>query len=119
MWTHRAHQEVVIAPTLAHRLLIALLVVVSTVGAIDAVASRSFDHAVMHGAVLLTAFVLLARSPRGRPLVPVRADLYRWLDRYAAEGGEDVERVLDRAVSSYRDGFDVFADQPAEGTTRP
>jgi hypothetical protein len=98
-----------VTPTLFHRALVLSVLVASAVGLADAIAGRVWDHTVLHAAVLAVGLVLLGRTAIGRRLVPLRADLHRWLNRYAADGGEEVEQVLDRALSAYRDGLSGFA----------
>lgn len=100
-------------PTLLSRTLLALLVLVAAVLTVDAAAGGQADLAVLGALLVVLATVLAARSSLGRPLVPLRADLARWLAREAAEGGEQTADVLDRAVAAYRDGLvgDVEADR--------
>ncbi len=101
------------APTSFRRAVPPVIAIAAGIGLLDAVVGRSYDHVVLHGLVVAGLLVLLASSATRR-IVPVRGDLYRWLDRYAAEGGEEVERVVDRAISAYRDGFTVSLDDHAE-----
>ena len=105
------------SPMLFNRTVVTLIAVASVIGVVDAVAGRVWDHVVLHAAVLLGAAIVLAVTALRRRLVPVRADLHRWLSQYAAEGAEDTDAVLDRALSAYRDGLTAFAADRA--TTEP
>lgn len=105
------------SPTLFNRTVVALMSAVSVVGLIDAAAGRVWDHVALHAAVLLGTVILLAVTALRRRLIPVRADLHRWLAQYAADGAEDTDSVLDRALSAYRDGLTAFAAE--RPTTEP
>ena len=97
------------SPTLFNRVVVTLMLVVTVVGLVDGAAGRVWDHVALHAAVLVGTLLLLIVTALRRRLVPVRADLYRWLAEYAAEGAEDTDAVLDRALSAYRDGLTTFA----------
>jgi ABC-type multidrug transport system fused ATPase/permease subunit len=88
-----------------NRAVLVLTVAVAVVGAIDAAVSIEWDLFVVFVLVGLLQLVLLLRLSGRRPTVPVRADLVRWLRDRAAAEGESTERIVDRAVSAYRDGL--------------
>lgn len=87
------------------RLLLAMTALVCAVGLVDAAVGAVWDLVVVQGAVLVLLGVLALASSVGRAHVRLRRDLFRWLERYAAEGGERTADVADRAVAAYRAGL--------------
>ncbi len=92
-------------PSVTNRAVLVLTVAVAVVGAIDAAVSVDWDLFVVFVLIGLLQLVLLLRLSGRRPSVSVRADLVRWLRDRAASEGESTERIVDRAVSAYRDGL--------------
>ena len=92
-------------PTVFTRTVLVIMAVVAAVGAVDAAAGGSWDLVAIFGFLLVATLVLLVRTTVKRPLVPIRADLYRWLARRAAVSGERTEHLADRAISTYRSGL--------------
>jgi hypothetical protein len=94
-----------VAPTMFVRTMLAVTLVLCAVGMVGAVGSGDPDLAVVFGAVAVITIVLLTRTMVGRVLVPVRADLVRWMAGRAVVAGERTEDLADRAVAAYRDGL--------------
>jgi hypothetical protein len=94
-----------VTATMSSRLMLGLVLVVACVGVLETVRSGHWDAVVLFAVVALVIVVMLARSWIGTPLVAVRADLVRWLDRCSAEADERVESVASRAIAAYRDGL--------------
>jgi hypothetical protein len=93
------------APTTATRMLLAVMIGIGAVGSLDAGRAGAWDLVAIFGALMVGLAVLLARTSLHRPLVPVRADLVRWMGRRAAVAGEPTSAVADRAVAAYRAGL--------------
>lgn len=104
-----------LAPSLGTQVVLAVALVLSVVATVDASVGRHWDLVVVTGAVDVVLALILASSRWGRPGVPIRSDLVRWLRRRAVETGEPLEAIVDRAVATYR--RDV-ADGPADGPGR-
>jgi hypothetical protein len=94
-----------VTPTMFVRTMFAVTLVLCAVGVVGAVGSADPDLAVLFGAIALITVVLLVRTLAGRVLVPVRADLVRWMAGRAGVAGERTEDLADRAVAAYRDGL--------------
>ena len=91
--------------TTSGRAVSALILLLSSVAAIDAAIGGAWDIVVLGSAVALCAGAQLIAGATGRIPVPIRGDLARWLERSAAEGGEQAADVADRAVAAYRVGL--------------
>lgn len=89
-------------PSFTNRAVLVMSATVAVVGTVDAAVSRDADLAVVFGLVVLLQLVLLLRLSVGRVSVPVRADLVRWLHDRAAQEGDSVELIADRALAAYR-----------------
>ena len=100
-------------PSVTNRAVLALTVAVAVVGAVDAAVSIDWDLFVVFVLIGLLQLVLLLRLSGRRPALSVRADLVRWLRDRAASEGESTERIVDRAVSAYRDGLVGAAGESA------
>lgn len=92
-------------PTMFVRTMLVAVIVLCGVGAIDAARGDEWDLVVIFGAVAVMTAVLLARTSVSRILVPIRADLVRWMAARAAVTGDRTENLADRAVAAYRDGL--------------
>ncbi|MFN0088736.1 MAG: hypothetical protein ACKVWR_00480 [Acidimicrobiales bacterium] len=101
-------------PTALSRVLVGLVALLAAVGGVDAAIGRVWDLAVLCGAILLLTLVLAGVSTLPRTFVPVRRDLVRWVERYAADGGERPAEVVDRALAAYRAGL-TSAWEAADG----
>jgi hypothetical protein len=101
-------------PTIVTRLMLLLMAAVAAIGIIDA-ARDAWDLVVLFAFLLLMSLVLLIRTTTRRPLMPIRADLYRWLVGRAAITGERTEHLADRAISAYRAGMVGDDDQDSSG----
>ena len=99
------------SPTLNARLLLLAIAVAGAVGIVDAVVDESWDHVVLFGVCTLLALVLFAGLAAGRQVVRLRADEVHWLARRARLGGESIDDVADRAVSTYRAALDPAPDE--------
>ncbi|NIR39120.1 MAG: hypothetical protein GWN79_17560 [Actinobacteria bacterium] len=89
-------------PDFFNRSLVAAVAVLAVVGVIDSAVDDDFDSLAVFAMVILLSLGLVARMTWGRPGVPVRADLARWLHQRATDGGESIGQVADRALSAYR-----------------
>ncbi len=98
------------------RLMLVTMIVIAVIGAVDAMVGESWDLAVVLGALVVLAVVLLIRTFGRRPVVAVRADLVRWMAGRAATTGERTEDVADRAIAAYRAGLVV--EDPDAGSSR-
>jgi hypothetical protein len=94
-----------VTATMSSRLLLGLLLVIALVGILETVRAKHWDVVVLFAMVALLGTVMLMRSWIGMPLVPVRTDLVRWLNRRGAEADERIESVASRAIAAYRDGL--------------
>lgn len=103
-------------PTLAVRVALTVMAAVAMIGVLDAGFGGVWDLFVLFGALLVLTVSLLLGTTMHRPLLPIRADLYRWLASRAAVTGERTEHLADRAISSYRSGLvgDVRSDADDE-----
>jgi hypothetical protein len=90
------------AGTGAVRWLGGLLLVISTVGLLDAVFTTEYDFAVLFGVAALIGVVQVAVCTWSGPAVALRRDVDRWLRQRSLLTGEPVDRLADRAVSTYR-----------------
>jgi hypothetical protein len=95
-----------VPPTDLNKLILALAVVVSAVGAVDAAIGRSMDLVVVFALGGVLQLALLMRLQGRRPAVPLRADLVAWLRQRAAAQGEPLGAVADRCVASCRADLD-------------
>jgi hypothetical protein len=92
--------------------------IVSAVGAIDAIRSGEFDLLAVLLALVLVFAVLLA-SGCARTGWRVRADLARWVEHRAALTGENTEQVTNRALAAYRSALEPPPDLgPAPSSCR-
>lgn len=92
-------------PTMFTRMTLLVMIAVAAVGAVAAVLDDNWDHAVIFVVLAVLAAMLLARVSVRRPLVPIRADLVRWLNLRAGVTGDRPEHLADRAIAAYRDGL--------------
>ena len=92
-------------PNLSNRLILGAASIVAVIGVIDSAIGRQWDLLVVFSLVLALQLLLWAHISWGRPAVPLRADLVRWMSDRAVAGGEPVGRVGDRAVAAYRAGL--------------
>lgn len=88
------------------RVLLLAVVVVSAVGVLDAVIGDVWDHVVLFALAGVFGLVLLVGTSRRRRPVLVRGDHAQWLSERAQLTGEDVERIADRALATYRHALD-------------
>lgn len=87
------------------RMTFLVMIAVAAVGAAAAVLDDDWDLAVIFAMLAVLAGALLAGTAVRRPLVPIRADLVRWLTARAAVTGDRLEHLADRAIAAYRDGL--------------
>ena len=82
-----------------------MAVVVSLAGAVDAAVGSVWDQFAILAVViaLLVLSLVTMTLTTGRPTVPIRADLVRWLRTRAAIEGEPLETLTDRAIATYRE----------------
>lgn len=103
-------------PTMVTRMTFAVMVAIAAVGVLAAGLEGDWDLAVVFLVLGVLAAVLLARTSTRRPLVPIRADLVRWMSARAAIDGDRTERLADRAIAAYRDGLTGRESHPSGGT---
>jgi hypothetical protein len=87
------------------RMAFAVMIAVTVVGVVAAGLGGDWDLAVIFMVLGVVAMALLARTSGRRPLVPIRADLVRWMNARAAVTGDRTEQLADRAIAAYRDGI--------------
>ena len=85
------------------RLLMVISIGVAAVAAIDAARGGHWDQFVMLLILAVVAGVALVAQARAARSVRLRADLLAWVTQHAALTDDEIERVVDRAVSAYRD----------------
>lgn len=102
-------------PTVSTRLTIAVMIAVAAVGVVAAALDDDWDLAAVFVVLAALAVGLLARTAARRPLVPIRADLVRWMNDRAAVSGDRMERLADRAIAAYRDGLGGEDSGPRAG----
>jgi hypothetical protein len=100
-------------PTMFTRTTMVVMIAVALVGAFGAARSGSWDLAGVFVALVALTMLLLLRTSAVRPLVPVRADLVRWLARRSAQSGERPQDLADRAIAAYRSG--LVGEEPTDG----
>ena len=100
-------------PTLLTTFLVVLAALATLVGAVDAAIGGEGDLFVVFVVALALQVVLLVRLNVGRPSVPLRIDLVRWLRERAAATGEPMDQIADRAVATYRAGLSEAHDEEA------
>jgi cytochrome c biogenesis protein CcdA len=74
-------------------------------GLVDSIRHQQWDALVLFTGILLAVLGLLLATYTGRPAVPLRADLARWLRATASTNGERPGDVADRAIASYQAGL--------------
>lgn len=110
--------RIAVKPTMVTRMTLAVMISIAAVGVLAAGLEDDWDLAVVFVVLGVLAVVLLARTSTRRPLVPIRADLVRWMSARAAVDGDRTERLADRAIAAYRDGLAGREDDPSGGTDR-
>lgn len=85
-----------------HRVLLLAGLVVAAVGVLDAVTAAEADLVALFVAVIAIDLALLAGTVTSRRAVPVRADLFRWLQHRADLTGDSPARIAGRALATYR-----------------
>ena len=89
-------------PTAITRVLLGATIVLAAVGAVESLRLSAAELALMFAVVGVLAAVQWVRLLVGRPPLPLRADLVRWITERAQLTGEDPGRIADRAIASYR-----------------
>lgn len=87
---------------LSTRVLISIGLVVSGVGAFDALLSREWDLLAIFGLSIVVQSTMWLRQRANRIPVTLRPDLAHWLDHRAQRTGEPFDDILDRAVAWHR-----------------
>lgn len=90
------------APDFFNRSVVGAMLLLAAVGVVDGVIDDDLDGAAVFAMVAFLGVVLLARMSWGRPGIPVRADLARWMQERAIEGDETIGQIADRALGAYR-----------------
>jgi hypothetical protein len=92
-------------PAGSTRVLLAAVLAVAAVGALDAGIGREWELAVLFGAVAVLGLVLLARTRGRRRATTLRADRAAALADRALRTGEPLDQLTDRAVATYLDAL--------------
>ena len=101
-------------PSLGSQVVLTVALLLAVVATIDAALGRHWDLVALEGVVDVLLALLLVGTHWGRPGVPIRSDLVRWMRRRAVETGEPMGTIADRAVATYRrDVADVPQEAPA------
>jgi hypothetical protein len=95
-----------VAPTTLHKTAISMLLLVTLVGATDAVLGGVWDHFAVFALSAAVELSLLVALQGRRPAVPLRADLVAWLRERATRTGEPMELVADRCIAAARADLD-------------
>ncbi len=85
-----------------------IVAAVTVVGIVDGIVSGDADVVALFALALLGWAVIFVRISWHRPTVPIRADLVRWLEERAIDGGESIDAVADRAIAAYRRGLTTW-----------
>lgn len=93
-------------PTTMHKVALATLLVITLVGAGDAVVGEVWDHVAVFVLAAALQLLLFLELQGHRPAVPLRADLVAWLRHRASETGEPMELVADRCIATARADLD-------------
>ncbi|MFQ5555041.1 MAG: hypothetical protein ACE5GC_06695 [Acidimicrobiia bacterium] len=96
------------------RIIVLGLVVVLLVGIVDAAIGGEWDLLGILAIALVLSLVLASRLESRRPLVPIRRDLFAWLEDRAAVSGEPVTVVADRAIASFTERYGHAMSPPQE-----
>ena len=91
------------------RVLIAIGLVVSAAGIVDAAVSREWDLLVIFALVAAVQLTIWLRQGANRVTVTIRPDLAQWLRHQSELSGESYDDVLDRSIASFRHG--LYADE--------
>jgi hypothetical protein len=83
-------------------LVLTLATLVSLVGLLDALVSRTWDFVVVFALAAGLQLVLLVRTQTGRVALTVRRDLASWAAEQAVATGESTDEVVDRCVARSR-----------------
>lgn len=83
-------------------LVLALAILVSLVGLLDAVVGGTWDFAVVFALAVALQLLLLVQAPNGRVVLTVRRDLAAWASDRAVATGESPDEVVDRCVAAVR-----------------
>jgi hypothetical protein len=96
---------------------VATVLVLAAACALDSARTHRWSLTVLAGVSILVTLGLLALV-RDRRLVRLRADLATWVTSTTAATGEPPERLIDRALSTYRAQLDGTRDQPTHADER-
>lgn len=104
-----ANEGAAVTPTLTNRAVLAATMVVGVIGAVDAAAGRDWDLFAVFVMVVVLQATLLLRLTAHRVEIRLRSDLARWLRDRAADEGDSIDLIADRAVGAYR--ADLLGDR--------
>jgi hypothetical protein len=104
--------------TFSSKLLLLGIIAVALIGLLDAAIGEVWDHVALFAFGAVLAGSLLLRTNLRRRAVSVRHDHARWLVTRAQVTGEDVERITDRAIATYRHALALDV-APADGMGEP
>lgn len=107
----QVNRGLAIVPTQRNRVLGALVAVIVIVALVDSVLSRNWDLVIVLAVALAVQLALIVSLHAPRPAVPLRGDLFRWLDERSAATGEPVEHIADRCIAAYRAGLTAEPDE--------
>lgn len=95
-----------------------VVAIATTVGLIDAAASKQADLATIFAVSTFLALVAIARQGFSAP-VRLRGDLARWLQRRAASEGTTPDELATALLSSARAGLDGTGPVSDEAVPQP
>jgi hypothetical protein len=87
------------------RLLLSISLVVTVVGAVDALISSEWDLLSVFAFSGLLQLSIWLQQRGNRVPMTLRPDLSHWLVRQSQESGEPVDDIVDRAVTWYQHGL--------------
>lgn len=93
-------------PTTLNKAAMAVLLVVTLVGAADAAIGQVWDQVAVFALAAGVELTLLAGMLTSRPPVPLRGDLVSWLRERSAATGEPLELIADRCIAAARADLD-------------
>ncbi|MDH3678951.1 MAG: hypothetical protein OEV40_03265 [Acidimicrobiia bacterium] len=90
---------------LSTRVLISISLVITGVGALDALLGREWDLLTVFGLSAIVQTTIWLRQRANRIPVTLRPDLAHWIETQAQQTGEPFDDILDRTVAWHRHGL--------------
>ncbi len=98
-------KSLTIFATQRNRILLWMSTLLMAIATVDALVAATWDLVLVLGLALIVQLIILLTLRGRRPVVPLRDDLYRWLEERSATTGEPFEFIADRCVAAYRAGL--------------